>query len=54
MVEKTYKTRECDYDTKKAEELYGDKSAEELEQMWQELKEKIVNEIEKSRKIYGE
>lgn len=44
-MEMTYKTRECDYDRKKAEELYGDKSAEELEKMWQEMKVKIQNEL---------
>ncbi|MBQ9673303.1 MAG: hypothetical protein IJV39_01620 [Ruminococcus sp.] len=41
-MDEIYNTRECDYNYKRAEELYGDKSAEELQ--------KLIEEFEKNLK----
>ncbi len=43
-MEEKYNLQECDYDSARAQELYGDKTAEELELEWEELKKKIQSE----------
>ena len=40
----TYNIRECDYDSEKAEKLFGNKTAEELDKMVEEWKEKFLKE----------
>lgn len=48
-----YKTRESDYDKEKAEEMYGNKSAEELEKEWQEMKKYFPKSLKKFEEILG-
>lgn len=36
-----YNTRECDYNYKRAKELYGDKSAEELQKLIEEFEKNV-------------
>lgn len=44
-MDMTYKSRESDYDYEKAEKLYGNKSAEELEEAWQEMKADLQKDL---------
>ena len=40
--------RECDFDTEEAQRIYGDKTPEELEKMWEEMKKKALLERQKN------
>lgn len=44
-MEEIYNERECDYNYKKAQELFGDKSAEELQILIEELEKNIKQKV---------
>lgn len=43
-MDKKYNLQESDYDSAKAQKLYGDKTVEELDEEWEEFKREFKTE----------